>query len=99
MPLEMAIKEVGLPAEMEVLREAFYKAHGGTNTCGKWAWNRAIEASDLVLKDGKLDRGEEEMRSRHIEAQKAQSAQCAWMGTLLQGTSGTQPYRGVPVVL
>ena len=25
--LEMAIDEVGLPADMEVLREAFYKAH------------------------------------------------------------------------
>ena len=58
-PLEMAIEEVGLPAEMEVLREAFYKAHGGASKAANRAWNRAIEAAGLVLIDGKLDLGRE----------------------------------------
>jgi hypothetical protein len=55
-PLEIAIKEVRLP--MEALREAFYKAHGGTKSAANIAWHRAIEASDLVLEDGKIGRGE-----------------------------------------
>jgi hypothetical protein len=59
-PLDKAIEEVGLPVEMEVLREAFYKAHGGTKHAANRAWNRAIEASDLELRDGKLDYGEGE---------------------------------------
>jgi hypothetical protein len=58
-PLKMAIEEVGLPVEMEVLREAFYKAHGGSNKAANTAWHRAIEASDLVLQNGKLSREEE----------------------------------------
>jgi hypothetical protein len=43
---------------MEVLRETFYKAHGGSKHAANRAWNRAVEASDLELKDGKLDYGE-----------------------------------------
>ena len=57
-PLEMAIEEVGLPADVEVLREAFYKAHGGSNKAANTAWHRAVEASGLVLEDGLLARGE-----------------------------------------
>ena len=53
-PLEAAIEEVGLPAEMEVLKKAFYKAHDGGNKAANTAWHRAVEASGLVLKDGKL---------------------------------------------
>jgi hypothetical protein len=58
-PLEVAIAEVGLPADVEVLREAFYKAHGGANKAANTAWHRAIEASGLVLEDGKLAHGRE----------------------------------------
>ena len=58
-PLEAAIEEVGLPADMEVLREAFYKAHGGAKHAANRAWNRAIEEVGLVLVDGKLDLGGE----------------------------------------
>ena len=43
-------------ADMEALREAFYKAHGGTSKAANTAWHRAIEASDLELQEGKLDR-------------------------------------------
>ena len=58
-PLETAIAEVGLPADVEVLRAAFYRAYGGTNSkAANTAWHRAIEASDLVLENGKLGRGE-----------------------------------------
>jgi hypothetical protein len=53
-PLEMAIDEVGLPADVEFLREAFYRAHGGSNKAANTAWHRAVEASGLELKDGKL---------------------------------------------
>ena len=58
-PLDKAIAEVGLPADMEVLREAFYKAHGGATHAANRAWNRAIEEAGLVLVDGKLDLGGE----------------------------------------
>ena len=58
-PLETAIAEVGLPADVEVLRAAFYRAYGGTNSkAANTAWHRAMEASDLVLENGKLGRGE-----------------------------------------
>ena len=53
-PLEQAIDEVGLPAELEVLKKAFYKAHGGSGKAANTAWHRAVEASGLELRDGKL---------------------------------------------
>jgi hypothetical protein len=56
--LQKAISEVGLPADMEALRTAFYKHHGGAKHSANTAWNRAIDAEGLVLgMDGKLDYG------------------------------------------
>jgi hypothetical protein len=54
--LERAINEVGLPADPDVLRAAFYKHHGGNAHAANAAWNRAPDESGLVLIDGKLDR-------------------------------------------
>jgi hypothetical protein len=52
--LEMAINEVGMPADPDVLRAAFYKAHGGSKHAANMAWNRALNDSELVLIEGKL---------------------------------------------
>jgi hypothetical protein len=50
--LEMAIKEVGgLPCDVEKLRAAFYKHHGGTAHAANMAWNRAINAKGLGARD------------------------------------------------
>jgi hypothetical protein len=54
--LELAIKEVGLPADVEVLRKAFYKLHGGNKSAANMAWNRAIRETYLgVDAEGRLD--------------------------------------------
>jgi hypothetical protein len=54
--LERAINEVGLPADPDGLRAAFYNHHGGKNHAANAAWNRALDESGLVLIDGKLHR-------------------------------------------
>jgi hypothetical protein len=53
--LEQAIDEVGLPSEVEVLRTAFYKYHGGNNRSANTAWHRAIGKVGLEFFDGKLN--------------------------------------------
>ena len=53
--LDRAINDVGLPADPDVLRTAFYKHHGGTNHAANMAWHRAVEAEELLLINGKLD--------------------------------------------
>jgi hypothetical protein len=53
--LDAAIAEVALPADPDGLKAAFYKHHGGSKHAANTAWHRAVEASGLVLKDGKLD--------------------------------------------
>jgi RecA-family ATPase len=54
--LQQAIKEVGLPADVEELRRAFYKIHAGTDRAANTAWHRALEAEGMVFTDGgKLD--------------------------------------------
>jgi hypothetical protein len=53
--LQRAIAEVGLPADPDVLKNVFYKFHGGANHAANAAWHRAVDAEGLVLKDGKLD--------------------------------------------
>jgi RecA-family ATPase len=53
--LELAIKEVGLPADVEKLRAAFYRHHGGTAHAANVAWNRAINARGLEVSGDKLD--------------------------------------------
>ena len=53
--LEQAINEVGLPADPEVLRAAFYKFHRGNTRAANTAWHRAINATGLGLENGKLD--------------------------------------------
>jgi hypothetical protein len=53
--LARAIKEVGLPADMEVLKAAFYKYHGGSNHAANTAWHRAVANEELTLVDGRLD--------------------------------------------
>jgi hypothetical protein len=53
--LERAIKELGLPGNMEVLRAAFYTFHGGSRHAANAAWNRAINAAGLVPVGDKLD--------------------------------------------
>jgi hypothetical protein len=54
--LDRAIEEVGLPADPDALRTAFYKHHGGKNHAANTAWHRAVEAAELRLVNGKLDR-------------------------------------------
>jgi hypothetical protein len=53
--LERAIDEVGLPADPDVLRAAFY-IHGGNTHAANKAWNKAMEADGLVFIDGKVQR-------------------------------------------
>jgi hypothetical protein len=53
--LERAINDVGLPADPDVLKVAFYKLHGGSNHSANTAWHRAIATMGLELVDGKLD--------------------------------------------
>jgi hypothetical protein len=53
--LDMAIGDVALPADPEVLKKAFYKHHGGSNHAANTAWHRAIEGAGLGLIDGKLE--------------------------------------------
>ncbi|HEY2229823.1 MAG TPA: hypothetical protein VGI22_19200 [Xanthobacteraceae bacterium] len=53
--LERAIKEVGLPADVEVLRAAFYKYHGGNAHAANVAWNRAINNKLELDENGLLD--------------------------------------------
>jgi AAA domain len=55
-PLDMAIQEVGLPADLEVLRTSFYKHHGGKSHAANAAWNRAVEEAGMELIDGKICR-------------------------------------------
>ena len=47
--LERAIKEVGLPADVEKLKAAFYKFHGGSSHAANTAWNRAISGAELEM--------------------------------------------------
>jgi hypothetical protein len=49
--LELAIKEVGLPCDVERLRAAFYRHHGGSPHAANTAWNRAINAKGLGPED------------------------------------------------
>ena len=56
--LELAIKEVGLPADVEILRKAFYKHHGGTDRAANTAWHRAINGVVDMDEDGRLNRFE-----------------------------------------
>jgi hypothetical protein len=53
--LDSAINDVRLPADLEALKNAFYKHHGGSNHAANAAWNRAVDAAGLGLRDGKLD--------------------------------------------
>jgi hypothetical protein len=56
--LEKAIQEVGgLPANHDVVKEAFYKIHGGKAHAANHAWHRAVGDMGLVLVDDKLDYG------------------------------------------
>ena len=52
--LEMAIDEVGLPAEVEALRAEFYRHHKGGDKAANTAWHRATNVK-LVLINGELD--------------------------------------------
>jgi hypothetical protein len=53
--LDRAISEVGLPADPDALKAAFYKFHGGSNHAANTAWHRAVKAEGLELINGKLD--------------------------------------------
>ena len=53
--LQRAISDVGLPADPDALKAAFYKLHGGSNHSANTAWHRAIATMGLELVDGKLD--------------------------------------------
>ena len=55
--LQLAIQDVGgLPADVDALRAAFYKRHGGTVKTANQAWNRAIkEMGVVVTEDGRYD--------------------------------------------
>jgi hypothetical protein len=45
--LDRAIKDVGLPADPDVLKKAFYKHHGGANHAANAAWHRAVDRDAL----------------------------------------------------
>jgi hypothetical protein len=52
--LELAVKDVGgFPADIDKLRAAFYRHHGGTKHAANMAFNRAITGFG-VDDDGKL---------------------------------------------
>ena len=53
--LERAIRDVGLPADPDALRSAFYQHHGGTKRAANTAWHRAVNAAGLALNNGKLE--------------------------------------------
>ena len=53
--MDMAIAEVGLPADVEVLKQAFYRIHGGNTHAANRAWNRALESGEVGFFGGKLD--------------------------------------------
>jgi hypothetical protein len=53
--LERAISEVGLPADPDALREAFYRHHGGKEHAANAAWHRAVNGVGLKMRNGKLD--------------------------------------------
>jgi hypothetical protein len=53
--LQMAIDEVGLPADPEALRQAFYKHYGANDKSANTAWHRALERRGLDVFGGKLD--------------------------------------------
>ena len=53
--MDMAIAEVGLPADVEVLKQAFYRLHGGNSHAANRAWNRALESGEVGFFGGKLD--------------------------------------------
>jgi hypothetical protein len=53
--LQMAIDEVGLPADVEVLKKAFYKHYGSDDKSANKAWHRALERRGLDVFSGKLD--------------------------------------------
>jgi hypothetical protein len=58
--LQLAIQDVGgLPADVDELRAAFYKRHGGTKASACQAWNRAIREMGVgVTDDGRYNCGE-----------------------------------------
>ena len=53
--LQRAMEKVGLPADPEALREAFYEFYGARTHAANVAWNRALRESDLELFQGKYD--------------------------------------------
>jgi hypothetical protein len=38
------------------MRATFYRHHGGTNHAANAAWHMAVDAEELLLVNGKLDR-------------------------------------------
>ena len=55
--LEQAIREVGLPADVEALRAAFYRIHGGDRKAANQAWNRAVNAKGFRFVGDQVDDG------------------------------------------
>jgi len=53
--LQRAMEKVGLPADPEALRQAFYEFYGAKTHAANVAWNRALRESDLELFQGKYD--------------------------------------------
>ena len=53
--LQRAMEKVGLPADPEALRQAFYEFYGAKTHAANVAWNRALRESDLELFGGKYD--------------------------------------------
>jgi hypothetical protein len=53
--LEQAIREVGLPCDVNVLREVFYRIHGGSAHAANVAWHRAINAKGFRFVGDRVD--------------------------------------------
>jgi hypothetical protein len=53
--LEKAIREVGLPADVEVLRAAFNGIHGGKPHAANTAWNRAVKERGFRFVGDRVD--------------------------------------------
>jgi hypothetical protein len=54
-PLARAIEEVGMPADEEALRAAFYRHYGRSAKAANAAWHRALAAAAVRVANGRVE--------------------------------------------